>query len=571
MIFCTGHLDGKSHSIDSYVGCYLLGLSEHPENDFCRNLQRARITVCHDFESHHHPSTPLTLLSPTLYSLLSSTIESKERNTIIDRTIDHYLSTPNTVPTRRDITRARQREAEAIRRMQISIGIDPDHAITPRRLVPPNYQNRTAVADAFAAAGLGGSPLAPAAALPLPRTRASSTEATATVTTNTGPNSTAARTTTPPPASTTPPPAESPLLTPTPPTPPASPTLPAPPTQPTTQAQLPQTMDEDTRNVMRASKADKTRGNYEDAISRLFRFLFDKSSDHPGIINPDLMGRMTVANDEDRTRRTKKNKPSKMRTSINDCVKDAIRGVRPEDPQTFPLDFDKLTFHVYTSFLKTFSKSVTTKRGATDDDVMLATNETEDFDDDEFDSDGEERTHFVKIRLGPGSYSTARSALAFLYSECGVSRDLSSNTKYLWRQLPIYQKGCARTSATEREALGLRTLEGKDPIPFAAYEHLARILFMSKDPEHIAVHLFLLLDWNLISRAEQVVKTHLDLVGVSNDALKFLLERARVTRKAPSMLAVSAIYLKVLVNTSDSTPSYARLLTLPSTRMTLCV
>ena len=48
--------------------------------------------------------------------------------------------------------------------MQISIGIDPDHATTPRQLVSPNYQNRTAVADAFAAAGLGGSPLAPAAA-----------------------------------------------------------------------------------------------------------------------------------------------------------------------------------------------------------------------------------------------------------------------------------------------------------------------------------------------------------------------------------------------------------------------
>jgi hypothetical protein len=96
---------------------------------------------------------------------------------------------------------------------------------------------------------------------------------------------------------------------------------------------------------------------------------------------------------------------------------------------------------------------------------------------------------FFKIRLGPGSYPTARSALAFLYIECGVSRDVSSNTKYLWRQLPIYQKGCARTSATEREALGLRTLERKDPIPFAAYEHLARILFLSKDPEYIAVHL----------------------------------------------------------------------------------
>ena len=105
-------------------------------------------------------------LSPLFSLAFYNPITAK--NYIIDRTIDHYLSIiyPQAKhhAIRQDISRARQREAEAIRRMQISIGIDPDHATTPRQLVSPNYQNRTAVADAFAAAGLGGSPLAPAAA-----------------------------------------------------------------------------------------------------------------------------------------------------------------------------------------------------------------------------------------------------------------------------------------------------------------------------------------------------------------------------------------------------------------------
>lgn len=39
-------------------------------------------------------------------------------------------------------------------------------------------------------------------------------------------------------------------------------------------------------------------------------------------------------------------------------------------------------------------------------------------------------------------------------------------------------------------------------IPFAAYIHLATILYESKDPEMLAAQLFLLLDWNLISLAD---------------------------------------------------------------------
>jgi len=54
----------------------------------------------------------------------------------------------------------------------------------------------------------------------------------------------------------------------------------------------------------------------------------------------------------------------------------------------------------------------------------------------------------------------------------------------------MYKKGTRHKGARERQALGLRTTEGKDPIPLAAHTHLASILNWSNDPEHVAAHLF---------------------------------------------------------------------------------
>ena len=61
--------------------------------------------------------------------------------------------------------------------------------------------------------------------------------------------------------------------------------------------------------------------------------------------------------------------------------------------------------------------------------------------------------------------------------------------------------------------------EGKDPMPIAALIYLCEILHNSKDPEHVAALFFLLLDWNLISCADNVVNAHVDLFGIMNDAL----------------------------------------------------
>ena len=42
---------------------------------------------------------------------------------------------------------------------------------------------------------------------------------------------------------------------------------------------------------------------------------------------------------------------------------------------------------------------------------------------------------------------------------------------------------------------------------------------LSPDPEHVAAHLFLLLDWNMLSHAKNVCNAHHDLFGIFDDAL----------------------------------------------------
>eukprot|EP00956_Cyclotella_meneghiniana_P032388 scaffold88971_cov23-Cyclotella_meneghiniana.AAC.1 len=402
----------------------------------------------------------------------------------------------NNMVSRQDITDAQARGQDAIRRMEEAMGI-PTANIVPQGFIPPNYQNRCAVVDAIGdafALAHGAANTRPVAQIQLPQPQLQQLGDLQPPQQEEEPHQQQAEQQQPAQQQ-----AEQQQQ---------------PQQQPQQQAeQQPQqqlhVMDADTQDVMRASSAPTTRGNYLDArCHRLCRFLFDKALDHPDVISQELMGQMLVAHQEDQDRQTARNRPSKLRTSINDCVKAFVNVIIPGDVTTYPLHFDKLTFH-----------TVSTKRRATD---VVLENQEEGHDDGLSETSRDDSSNMkVLIRLGAGAFSSARSGLAFLYGECGVPRDHTKNTKYLWMQLPTYQKGSARTAAKQREDLGMRTLEGKDPIPFAAYVHLANILLRSRNPEHVAVHLFLLLDWNLITRANQVVKANIDLIGVQEDCLKF--------------------------------------------------
>ena len=45
-----------------------------------------------------------------------------------------------------------------------------------------------------------------------------------------------------------------------------------------------------------------------------------------------------------------------------------------------------------------------------------------------------------------------------------------------------------KTGTSEHQALGIRAIEVKDPMPIAAYAKLASILTCNEDPECVAAH-----------------------------------------------------------------------------------
>ncbi len=278
--------------------------------------------------------------------------------------------------------------------------------------------------------------------------------------------------------------------------------------EPTTLGQqfAPDQMDAEIREVLQARVADASRKTYDDYNTRLIRFLFDHCNEFPNVINPSIMGELSIAHDNERNTRTSRGAPSKKRLHINSTIRKALSTINPADTATHPLLLEKLSFYIIACFMKTFSKQITTHSTAEDLVVTAEAGET---------------TRTVTIRLKPSSYDGVSSSLANLFVECNVSKDSTEGIKEMWRNLGMYKKGTRRKGARERQALGLRTTEGKDPIPLAAYTHLASILNRSNDPEHVAAHLFLLLDWNLMSRADFVVTSNIELVGVWNDALRF--------------------------------------------------
>ena len=76
----------------------------------------------------------------------------------------------------------------------------------------------------------------------------------------------------------------------------------------------------------------------------------------------------------------------------------------------------------------------------------------------------------------------------------------------------LYKMVTRRLGVKERKKLSLAETESNNPLPFCAYKYLAKNIFECDELEHVATHTFLLLEWNLISRAEYVVDSNIYLV-----------------------------------------------------------
>ena len=145
----------------------------------------------------------------------------------------------------------------------------------------------------------------------------------------------------------------------------------------------------------------------------------------------------------------------------------------------------------------------------------------------------------MAICLNTSAFDGATSSLTHIYTECGLDKHEAS--KDLWAKLKVYKAGSRRTSAREKKELGLSTVEGKIHLPFAAYRLFARILFERPKLEHIYAHIFFVLEWNLISRAEFLVDAKIDIVSFTKDALVFAMGVTKIDQEGTKHV-VNAVF-----------------------------
>jgi len=122
----------------------------------------------------------------------------------------------------------------------------------------------------------------------------------------------------------------------------------------------------------------------------------------------------------------------------------------------------------------------------------------------------------VIVRQSKSAYTSVQSAVSFLYRSSGVQRGAAMKTR-----VATYISGVTRRGMQQKQSLGLKIVEGKKPMKKECYSKLAELFFKSDDRECIFAHLFLILDWNLMKRAENCVDAKVNHITFENDCLIF--------------------------------------------------
>jgi hypothetical protein len=265
--------------------------------------------------------------------------------------------------------------------------------------------------------------------------------------------------------------------------------------------------DAETKELMKNYIADSTQGSYANRQVNFLLWVFDlyQQSTNLGVLKESTVERMKEADAEDKARRTRAGRPSKKRTSLRNLIKHLLQQVDSEDEDTIFIRLDKLAFKQFTRYLARFKKVIHSRKEKDNNATGPPTNIGE--------QNGEDP---ILVRMSTSTYEGECAALANLFKKTGCKRE-----EIMWNKLSQYKKGCRRAIANEKQELGLRLSEGKKVLSFRGYKKMAMKLFESGKKEHIAAHLFLILDWNLIARAENCIGAQINHISFLRDALLF--------------------------------------------------
>ncbi len=118
--------------------------------------------------------------------------------------------------------------------------------------------------------------------------------------------------------------------------------------------------------------------------------------------------------------------------------------------------------------------------------------------------------------FGVLSYDQAKSTLVHLYrlSKYEITSDFNDNFK-------IFMKGMKRTVAVKKMEDGDSGIIGKKKMDFKVYEKIWDLFLKEEGEEFIFARSFLTLEWNLMSRSDNIVHAHLFNITWKDDCLAF--------------------------------------------------
>ena len=109
-------------------------------------------------------------------------------------------------------------------------------------------------------------------------------------------------------------------------------------------------------------------------------------------------------------------------------------------------------------------------------------------------------------------------------------------------------KGFTRTIVGQRVEAGESLEEGKEVMGFECLKLLCEKFFEGRNDEYHFAHLFLLLEWNLIARSDNIVHLHINDFEWESDSLLIYLKRSKHYQEGQHGMTPFHIFLTVKIH-----------------------
>ena len=100
-------------------------------------------------------------------------------------------------------------------------------------------------------------------------------------------------------------------------------------------------------------------------------------------------------------------------------------------------------------------------------------------------------------------------------------------TEEMQKDMSLFVNGMKRSESAAKQHLGLKITEGKEPLTQETCEFPAKKMFYSPDKKDVFAHLFCVLDWCLMKRAENLAAAKINHISFKDDCLVFQFAKSK--------------------------------------------